>query len=70
MALDLAGLGIRVNANRLARRWPGLRAPANADPEARRATKAAIPLGRLGQPDDLVGASARCCFSPPTSRAG
>ena len=26
------------------------------DPEARRATEGAIPLGRLGQPDDLVGA--------------
>ena len=26
------------------------------DPEARRATEALIPLGRLGQPDDLVGA--------------
>lgn len=27
-----------------------------ARPEARRATEALIPLGRLGQPDDLIGA--------------
>jgi NAD(P)-dependent dehydrogenase (short-subunit alcohol dehydrogenase family) len=34
----------------------GLTRARYADPEAQRATEAAIPLGRLGQPDDLVGA--------------
>ena len=34
----------------------GLTRASYTDPEARRATEALIPLGRLGQPDDLVGA--------------
>jgi len=56
MALDLAGHGIRVNANPPGPTLTGLTRASYADPEARRATEAAIPLGRLGQPDDLVGA--------------
>jgi NAD(P)-dependent dehydrogenase (short-subunit alcohol dehydrogenase family) len=34
----------------------GLTRASYTDPKARRATEAVIPLGRLGQPDDLVGA--------------
>ena len=51
MALDLAPHGIRVNAIA-----PGLTRAGYADPERRRATIAQIPLGRLGDPQDLVGA--------------
>jgi NAD(P)-dependent dehydrogenase (short-subunit alcohol dehydrogenase family) len=57
MAVDLAEHGIRVNAIAPGATLTGLTRPSYADPEARRATEAAIPLGRLGQPDDLVGAA-------------
>jgi NAD(P)-dependent dehydrogenase (short-subunit alcohol dehydrogenase family) len=56
MAVDLAEHGIRVNAIAPGATLTGLTRPSYAAPEARRATEAAIPLGRLGQPDDLVGA--------------
>jgi NAD(P)-dependent dehydrogenase (short-subunit alcohol dehydrogenase family) len=39
-----------------------------ADPERRRATIAQILLGRMGQPENIVGAIP--FFSPPTSPAG
>ena len=56
MAVDLAAHGIRVNAIAPGPTLTGLRRASYTDPEARRATEAMIPLGRLGQPDDLVGA--------------
>jgi len=56
MAVDLAAHGIRVNAIAPGPTLTGLTRAAYTDPEIRRATEAIIPLGRLGQPDDLVGA--------------
>src|SRR5437764_2996471 len=56
MAIDLAAHGIRVNAIAPGPTLTGLTRASYTDPEARRATEAMIPLGRLGQPDDLVGA--------------
>ena len=56
MAVDLAAHGIRVNAIAPGPTLTGLTRATYTDPEARRATEALIPLGRLGQPDDLAGA--------------
>ena len=56
MAVDLARHNIRVNAIAPGPTLTGLTRANYTDPEARRATEAMIPLGRLGQPDDLVGA--------------
>ena len=56
MAVDLAAHGIRVNAIAPGPTLTGLTRASYTDPAARRATEAMIPLGRLGQPDDLVGA--------------
>jgi NAD(P)-dependent dehydrogenase (short-subunit alcohol dehydrogenase family) len=56
MAVDLAGHGIRVNAIAPGPTLTGLTRTSYTDPEARRATEAVIPLGRLGEPEDLVGA--------------
>ena len=56
MAVDLAAHNIRVNAIAPGPTLTGLTRASYTDPEARRATEALIPLGRLGQPDDLVGA--------------
>jgi len=56
MAVDLAAHGIRVNAIAPGPTLTGLTRQTYNDPEQRRATEAIIPLGRLGQPDDLVGA--------------
>ncbi len=56
MAVDLASHGIRVNAIAPGPTLTGLTRASYTDPAARRATEALIPLGRLGQPDDLVGA--------------
>jgi NAD(P)-dependent dehydrogenase (short-subunit alcohol dehydrogenase family) len=56
MAVDLAAHGIRVNAIAPGPTLTGLTRASYTDPAARRATEALIPLGRLGQPDDLVGA--------------
>ena len=55
LALELAPL-IRVNAIAPGPTLTGLTRASYIDPEARRATEVLIPLGRLGQPDDLVGA--------------
>src|SRR5215469_7254356 len=56
MAIDLAAHRIRVNALAPGPTLTGLTSASYADPEARRATEAMIPLGRLGQPEDLEGA--------------
>jgi len=56
MALDLAAHGIRVNAIAPGPTLTGLTRASYADPERRRATIAQVPLGRLGDPQDLVGA--------------
>jgi glucose 1-dehydrogenase len=56
MALELAPHGIRVNAIAPGPTLTGLTRASYADPERRRATIAQIPLGRLGAPEDIVGA--------------
>jgi NAD(P)-dependent dehydrogenase (short-subunit alcohol dehydrogenase family) len=56
MALELAPHGIRVNAIAPGPTLTGLTRVSYADPERRRATIAQIPLGRMGEPDDIVGA--------------
>jgi len=56
MAVDLAPHNIRVNAIAPGPTLTGLTRANYTDPDARRATEAMIPLGRLGQPDDLAGA--------------
>ena len=56
MAVDLAAHGIRVNAIAPGPTLTGLTRANYTDRDARRATEALIPLGRLGQPDDLAGA--------------
>jgi glucose 1-dehydrogenase len=56
MAVDLAAHAIRVNAIAPGPTLTGLTRASYADPAERRATEAVIPLGRLGQPDDLAGA--------------
>jgi glucose 1-dehydrogenase len=56
MALELAAYGIRVNAVAPGPTLTGLTRASYADPERRRATIAQIPLGRLGEPEDIVGA--------------
>src|SRR5262249_47683043 len=56
MALELAPHGIRVNAIAPGPTLTGLTRASYADPERRRATIAQIPLGRIGQPQDIVGA--------------
>src|SRR5215469_11990698 len=56
MALELAAHGIRVNAIPPGPTLTGLTRASYADPARRSATIAQIPLGRLGDPQDLVGA--------------
>ena len=56
MAVDLAAHGIRVNALAPGPTLTGLTRATYDDAAARRATEALIPLGRLGEPDDLAGA--------------
>jgi NAD(P)-dependent dehydrogenase (short-subunit alcohol dehydrogenase family) len=56
MALDLAPHHIRVNAIAPGPTLTGLTRASYADAERRRATIAQVPLGRLGDPQDLVGA--------------
>jgi glucose 1-dehydrogenase len=56
MALELAPHGIRVNAIAPGPTLTGLTRASYADPERRRATIAQIPLGRMGEPGDIVGA--------------
>ena len=56
MALDLAAHGIRVNAIAPGPTLTGLTRASYEDPERRHATVVQIPLGRMGDPQDLVGA--------------
>ena len=56
MAVDLAPRGIRVNAIAPGPTLTGLTRANYIEAGAREATEAMIPLGRIGQPDDLVGA--------------
>ena len=56
MALELAPHGIRINAIAPGPTLTGLTRASYADPERRRATIAQIPLGRMGQPEDIAGA--------------
>jgi glucose 1-dehydrogenase len=56
MAVDLATHNIRVNAIAPGPTLTGLTRANYPDAEARRATEVLIPLGRIGQPEDLVGA--------------
>jgi glucose 1-dehydrogenase len=56
MAVDLAAHGIRVNAIAPGPTLTGLTRANYTNAEARQATEALIPLGRLGEPDDLAGA--------------
>jgi glucose 1-dehydrogenase len=56
MALDLAAHRIRVNAIAPGPTLTGLTRASYEDAERRRATLAQIPLGRMGDPQDLVGA--------------
>src|SRR5215472_13219650 len=53
MALDLAPYGIRVNAL-----IPGSIDTQGMDPEAKRERGASIPLGRVGEPEELAGPAA------------
>ncbi len=56
MALDLAVHRVRVNAIAPGPTLTNLTRAGYTDPERRRSTIAQIPLGRLGDPQDLVGA--------------
>ena len=56
MAVDLAAHKIRVNAIAPGPTLTGLTRTSYPDAAAKRATEALIPLGRIGEPEDLVGA--------------
>jgi glucose 1-dehydrogenase len=56
MAVDLAAHNIRVNAIAPGPTLTGLTSTSYPDAAAKRATEALIPLGRIGMPEDLVGA--------------
>lgn len=56
MALDLVSHGIRVNAIGPGPIVTEMTRPRWGDPEALKATNARTPMGRMGQPEELVGA--------------
>ena len=56
MALELADAGIRVNAVAPGPVETAMTADAIADPERAAALVAQVPLGRLGQPDEIANA--------------
>lgn len=58
MAVDLAASGIRVNAVAPGPTWTEGTTALFSRPEVRARNEATIPLGRLGQPEDMVGAVA------------
>jgi NAD(P)-dependent dehydrogenase (short-subunit alcohol dehydrogenase family) len=55
LSVELAPLGVRVNSVSPGVIRTGLNADRLSDPDQVRASEATIPLGRLGQPEDLVG---------------
>ena len=57
MALELAQYGIRVNCIEPGLIETDLNRRRLADPDIRRERLASIPIGRIGNPDDLVGAA-------------
>ena len=57
MALDLAPHGIRVNAIGPGAVVTEMTRPRWDDPQMLEATNARTPLGRMGQPDELIGAA-------------
>jgi len=57
MALDLAPQGIRVNAIGPGAIVTEMTRPRWGDPQMLQATNARTPLGRMGQPEELVGAA-------------
>jgi 2-deoxy-D-gluconate 3-dehydrogenase len=61
LAASLAKHGIRVNAVAPGHTRTPLTEPAWQKPESRRALTERIPLGRWGQPDDIVGAALFLC---------
>ena len=61
MALELAPYRIRVNEIRPASIETELTRKAMQDPENRRMRIETIPLGRIGQPEDMVGAAIFLC---------
>jgi len=61
MALELAPYRIRVNEIRPASIETELTRKAMQDPENRRMRIETIPLGRIGQPEDMVGAAVFLC---------
>jgi NAD(P)-dependent dehydrogenase (short-subunit alcohol dehydrogenase family) len=58
MAVDLAASGIRVNAVAPGPTWTEGTTALFSRPEVRARNEATIPLARLGQPEDMVGAVA------------
>jgi NAD(P)-dependent dehydrogenase (short-subunit alcohol dehydrogenase family) len=56
LALDLASYGIRVNAVAPGPVETEMVAPILADPTVRSEVLANLPIGRLGQPEDIAGA--------------
>jgi glucose 1-dehydrogenase len=58
MAVDLASHGIRVNAVAPGPTWTPGTQPLFSRPEVRARNEASIPMGRLGEPEDMVGAVA------------
>ncbi len=56
MAVDLAPFRIRVNAMAPGPTWTPGNAELFSRPEVREANERTIPLGRLGQPEEMVGA--------------
>ena len=61
LATEWAPRGLTVNALGPAYTETGLTKDLLADPERRQRITATIPMGRLGTPDDLVGAAVYLC---------
>ncbi len=61
MALELGPYGIRVNEICPASVETDINRKALQDPEQRKYRLGIIPLGRIGQPEDLVGAAVFLC---------
>jgi NAD(P)-dependent dehydrogenase (short-subunit alcohol dehydrogenase family) len=57
MAVDLARHGIRVNAVAPGATWTEANRPYFSRPDVAEANRRLIPLGRLAQPEEMVGAA-------------